>query len=132
MTLANQELQVVRGYELITTPAMASVLERVLDEQKRAETKHGRANWGRHEFYAVMLEEVEEAWNDIKADARWSQLEKEIVEIASVCLRYLEAGNRYGWHLDEAQAAAALEYARVREAELWARRVADRGGRRIP
>lgn len=59
-------------------------------ELDHAYRKHGRAPWSRHEFYAILLEEVDEAWGDIKADAPAAQLSKEIVQIAAMCVRYFE------------------------------------------
>lgn len=56
---------------------------------------NGRLQWGRHEFYAILKEEVDEVWDDIKADSPQEQLEKEIVQIVAVCLRYFETKDRY-------------------------------------
>ena len=70
-----------------TRPEVFAAIERELE---RAYRKHGREPWGRHEFYAILLEEVEEAWDDIKADAPQYQLEKEIIQVAAMCFRYLE------------------------------------------
>ena len=67
----------------------------VNDEVERAYAKHGKDSWGRHEFYGVIKEEVDEMWDDIKADAPQDQLTKEIIQVAAMCLRYLETGDRY-------------------------------------
>ncbi len=34
----------------------------IAEELGRAYAKHGCVPWGRHEFYAILLEEVEELW----------------------------------------------------------------------
>lgn len=73
------------------------IIAAIAAEVDRAYSKHGRGQWGRHEFYAILLEEVDEAWGDIKTDAPIDGLEKEIIQIAAVCVRYLETGDRYGW-----------------------------------
>lgn len=87
-------------------------MSRLTAEVERAYRKHGRLQWGRHEFYGVILEEVEEVieafrfrflllrqirriWNNIKHDKGQDELEKEIMQVAAMCLRYLESGDRY-------------------------------------
>lgn len=67
----------------------------ISSEVDRAYAKHGRDKWGRHEFYAILKEEVDEAWDAIKADMDSDFLTKEIVQIAAMCFRYLETGDRY-------------------------------------
>lgn len=59
-------------------------------ELERAYVKHGQTPWGRHEFYAILLEEVDELWNAIKADAPQDHLLSEIIQIAAMCYRYIE------------------------------------------
>ena len=65
------------------------------DEVDRAYRKHGSAQWGRHEFYAILLEEVDEVWDAIKQDLPQDELIAEIVQVAAMCLRYTETGDRY-------------------------------------
>lgn len=72
-----------------------SIMQRVANELDRAYAKHGRAQWGRHEFYAIMKEEVDEVWDAIKTDNALPFLEKEIIQVAAMCFRYLETGDRY-------------------------------------
>lgn len=84
----------------------------VEDEVERAYKKHTKHQWGRHEFYAIILEELEETieafrfrfflprrirriWHLIKRDASQEVLTKEIIQVAAMCLRYLETGDRY-------------------------------------
>lgn len=86
--------------------------EDVALEVERAYRKHGRLKWGRHELFAVLLEEVEETieafrfrfflpkkmqhlWVNIRHDRPQEELRKEIIQVAAVCLRYLETGDRY-------------------------------------
>lgn len=68
---------------------------RIAEELDRAYAKHGAAQWGRHEFYGILKEEVDELWADIKADAPQEQLEKELVQVAAMCVRYFETRDRY-------------------------------------
>lgn len=64
-------------------------------EIDHAYAKHGREPWGRHEFYAIMREEVDEVWDEIKRDTPTLDLLKEVVQVAAMCLRYSETGDRY-------------------------------------
>lgn len=59
-------------------------------ELDRAYLKHGRARWGRHEFYGILLEEVDEVWDAIKANHPDKRLFEEIVQVAAMCFRYVE------------------------------------------
>jgi NTP pyrophosphatase (non-canonical NTP hydrolase) len=64
-------------------------------EVEHAYAKHGRDPWGRHEFYAILKEEVDELWDAIKRDEPTEEVLKELVQVASMCLRYAETGDRY-------------------------------------
>lgn len=68
---------------------------KICAELDRAYLKHGKDQWGRHEFYAVLLEEVNEVWDSIKVDDPETELEKEIIQVAAMCMRFLETGDRY-------------------------------------
>ncbi len=67
----------------------------VRGELDHAYRKHGRDPWGRHEFYAILLEEVEELWAEIKADAPQEKVLAELRQVAAMCFRYAETGDRY-------------------------------------
>ena len=43
----------------------------------------------RHEGYAVVKEEVEELWEEIKGNADDLELTKEAIQAAAMCLRFL-------------------------------------------
>lgn len=62
----------------------------VAAELDRAYAKHGRERWSRHEFYAILLEEVEELWDAIKGDEPMDRVESELVQVAAMCFRYFE------------------------------------------
>lgn len=67
----------------------------ITEELERAYSKHGRGQWSRHEFYAILKEEVDELWDDIKNDSAQVNVEKEAIQIAAMVFRYLETGDRY-------------------------------------
>lgn len=71
------------------------LLDAIEEELDRAYTKHGAEPWGRHEFYAILKEEVDELWDDIKADNDSIHVAKEAIQVAAMCIRYLETGDRY-------------------------------------
>ena len=65
----------------------------ITEELDNAYAKHGSEPWSRHEFYAIFLEEVDELWDDIKADKPLDELLHELVQVAAMCLRYAETGD---------------------------------------
>lgn len=84
------------GHSPFNTPfERISTFENVVRELERAYGKHGRAQWGRHEFYAILLEEVDELWDAIKADKPQKDVRSEAIQIAAMVFRYLETGDRY-------------------------------------
>lgn len=64
-------------------------------ELDRAYEKHGTEPWSRHEFYAILKEEVDELWDDIKADAPQDRVLAELIQVAAMCVRYYETGDRH-------------------------------------
>lgn len=72
------------------------VLAAILHELEQAYAKHGDEPWGRHEAYAITLEELDEAWDAIRADAPGADVRHELAQTAAMCIRYLEQeGDRY-------------------------------------
>lgn len=71
------------------------LFRRVSAEVNRAYEKHGREPWGRHEFYAILKEEVDELWDAIKSDAPSDDVLKELIQVAAMCFRYWETDDRY-------------------------------------
>jgi hypothetical protein len=53
-----------------------------------AELKKGNAEWTRHEFYGILLEEVDELWDCIKENKPDSLLVSELVQASAICKRY--------------------------------------------
>lgn len=65
------------------------------EELDKAYRKHGAERWGRHEFYAILKEEVDELWDAIKRDEPLDNVMDEAIDVAAMCFRYLETGDRY-------------------------------------
>jgi NTP pyrophosphatase (non-canonical NTP hydrolase) len=66
------------------------LIEEVLTEINKAKLKHGTAPFNStHEGYAVLLEEVEELWQEIKSDNRSGNMRKEAIQVAAMILRFL-------------------------------------------
>ena len=71
------------------------IMQAISAELDHAYGKHGRGQWGRHEFYAILKEEVDEMWDAIKADDPIEDVRAEAIQIAAMVFRYLETGDRY-------------------------------------
>ncbi len=71
------------------------IAQGIIIELERAYNKYGKDPWGRHEFYAILKEEVDELWDAIKSDAPQTQITTEAIQVAAMVFRYLEIGNRY-------------------------------------
>lgn len=70
-----------------------AILDDILVELDRAYHQHGSFPWSRHEFYGILLEEVDEVWDDIKRDIRMEDLVKEVRQVAAMCIRFLETSS---------------------------------------
>jgi NTP pyrophosphatase (non-canonical NTP hydrolase) len=75
--------------------ARQKFMDAIAAELDKAYTKHGMEQWGRHEFYAILLEEVDEVWDDVKHNSPQEQLMAEVVQVAAMCFRYAETKDRY-------------------------------------
>jgi len=75
--------------------ARGALMEAVAAELDHAYAKHGRKPWGRHEFYAILREEVDELWDAIKADEPQERVIAELTQVAAMCFRYAETGDAY-------------------------------------
>jgi hypothetical protein len=73
------------------------IISEVLQELEHAYAKHGAEPWSRHEFYGILMEEVEEMWDAIKRDEPLFNVHAEALQIACVIIRFLESGERYGF-----------------------------------
>lgn len=75
----------------------AVLRQRIADELDRAYSKHGAEPWGRHEFYGILKEEFNELETAIFKDEPMENVVKELVQVAAMCFRYFETGDRYGY-----------------------------------
>ncbi len=98
------------------TVTRKEIVERIGNELDRAYAKHGRLPWGRHEFYAILKEEVDEMWDAIKKDDPQGELHKEAIQVAAMVFRYMETGDRY-----QSESAPATGRQKVGKVELYPR-----------
>jgi hypothetical protein len=71
-------------------PSIDAVLAEVKKELVKAYTKFPQTQASPHESYAVLLEETDELWDEIKADrGRMATGRKEGVQAAAMAVRYL-------------------------------------------
>lgn len=66
------------------------ILNEIHAEVIRAKSKHPGDYNSFHEAYAVLLEEVDELWDDIKADKSPDVIRKEAVQVAAVAFRLIK------------------------------------------
>lgn len=70
---------------------LQEVLDAIADEVSRAEAKHAPMN-SLHEGYAVLLEEVDELWDEVKkqtAARNREAIRKECVQVAAMAVRLI-------------------------------------------
>ena len=65
-----------------------SAVKEIIKEYWRAKEKFGGFA-SAHEGYAVLLEEVDELWDEIKANGSNDNLKKEAIQVAAMGLRFL-------------------------------------------
>lgn len=75
--------------------ARTRFLRAMMEEIDRAYAKHGTEPWTRHEFYGILIEEVEELFDAIKGDLPTEKLLEEMIQVAAMCLRYAETPDRH-------------------------------------
>jgi len=63
-------------------------IENIIKEYIRATTKFGSFS-STHEGYAVILEELDELWDEIKLNGSKENLRKEAVQVAAMGLRFI-------------------------------------------
>ena len=63
-------------------------IEEVLKEYSNATMKFGRFN-STHEGYAVILEELDELWDEIKNNSSRGRMRKEAIQVAAMGLRFM-------------------------------------------
>ncbi len=60
------------------------------EEIIKAKTKHPGDFYSLHEGYAVLLEEVDEVWDDIKKDQSKETIKKELIQVAAMAVRMIQ------------------------------------------
>ena len=65
------------------------ILKMISDELVRAREKFDNFN-SAHEGYAVLLEEVDELWDEIKTNGELTHLRDEAIQIAAMAIRFIE------------------------------------------
>ncbi len=67
---------------------MREILTEITEEYERACKKFPRFN-SAHEGYAVLKEEVDELWDEIKKDQSPFEMREEAIQIAAMALRFI-------------------------------------------
>lgn len=71
---------------------LGKILNEVIDEFEQT-TKHFQEMRSAHEGYAILLEEVDELWEEIKINQRdpnrLSQIKDEAIQVASMAIRLI-------------------------------------------
>lgn len=63
-------------------------LRRVVDELERVQGIH-RQQASPHEGFAIIYEELDELWDEVKADASIDRMADEAVQVASSAIKFL-------------------------------------------
>lgn len=70
-------------------PFIGKILSEVYRETRKAVSKHGPMHSG-HEGYGVIKEEVDELWDEIKADrGKQASARAEAIQVAAMAVRYV-------------------------------------------
>lgn len=72
-----------------------NLIAAIEQELNRGYSKHGKAQWGRHEFYAILKEEVDELWQVVKENGAQVTLWREAIQVAAVAIRFMETGDKH-------------------------------------
>lgn len=69
---------------------MTKIFAQIQREIESSRKNHGSFN-GSHEGYAVLLEEIDELWGEVKKKERnFSAMEKECIQIAAMAIKFVE------------------------------------------
>jgi hypothetical protein len=74
-------------FDVLEEQLIKEIFKLIYDELYRATRSYGPFN-STHEGYAVILEELDEMWDDIKAN-KFIQAKKEAIQVAAMCVRYM-------------------------------------------
>jgi len=65
----------------------AFLIDEVVDEYYRATSLHGSFN-STHEGYAVIKEELDELWDEVKKNGSRKDLRAEAIQVAAMAIRF--------------------------------------------
>lgn len=77
------------------------ILQTVSNEIHRSYQLHGIPRWGRHEAFAIILEEVEEFKQAVFDDLPYDEVREELIQIAAMCVRYIETEDKFWEAMEE-------------------------------
>jgi hypothetical protein len=66
------------------------VFDAIHDEIARAKIKHPGNFNSTHEGFAVLKEEFDELWDDVKADKDGETMKKEAIQVAAMAIRFIQ------------------------------------------
>ena len=67
-----------------------SVITEIDEELDRAKTIHTRNFYSTHEGYAVLAEEVDELWDEVKKNGNQERLRAEAIQVAAMAIRFIQ------------------------------------------
>lgn len=73
--------------DLVIGEQSDEILTAVMAEYKRATSLHGSFN-STHEGYAIIKEEVDELWDEVKKNGSSKALQEEAIQIAAMAIRF--------------------------------------------
>ena len=82
------------GYSIFPDGKYGEALEATWQELNRAKAKFPDDLKNQHEGYAVMKEEVEEMWDEVKADNPEKAV-AEAVQVAAMAIRFIAETGKY-------------------------------------
>lgn len=76
-----------RAIDVAFPSAAYQTMVAIENEITRAKTKHPGNFHNHHEAFAVLKEEVDEYWDEVKKDAPASRKREELIQIAAMAIR---------------------------------------------
>lgn len=68
----------------------SQILKEVLDHYQGIKIRHPKSYTSRHEAYGILMEEVDEMWDEIKRNAPTERFKSEVLDTIVVLVRVLE------------------------------------------
>lgn len=83
----SREIEKVKRVEVAAD--VKAIVRAVAQEVMRARVKHPTPFHGPHDGYAKLLEEVDELWDEVKADSPIDRQHREAVHVAAMAVRFI-------------------------------------------